>query len=122
MVKNTFTFDGYEVEVHYDANGGARPYFALALLDGAVACVTGACETGYGAARSIEKLVVADKWVRLGDLLKPGTSFDTHHERGCVVVEAPAPGSLEFVARDSDGVECSFSVRMVLHVNAGGSK
>jgi hypothetical protein len=42
-----------------------------------------------------------------------GMMFDTAYEQGCVVVSLPdAQGN--FIALDSDGVECDFHVSMVI--------
>lgn len=41
-----------------------------------------------------------------------GTVFDTPFENGCVAVEAPDDLG-NFVALDSDGVECLFFIDMV---------
>lgn len=41
-----------------------------------------------------------------------GTEFDTPFERGCIVVTLP-DGLGTFIALDSDGVECEFTLDMV---------
>jgi hypothetical protein len=47
--------------------------------------------------------------------LTPGTVFTTPFESGCVVTQAPDEfGS--FLALDSEGVECSYGVMMVISV------
>ena len=49
------------------------------------------------------------------DQLTVGTEFATPFEAGCVVTQEPDPRG-EFLARDSDGVECAYSVDMVAYV------
>ena len=44
--------------------------------------------------------------------LPVGQRFDTEFERGCTVVEAPSERGT-FVALDSEGVSCTFSVGMI---------
>lgn len=44
--------------------------------------------------------------------IKEGTVFNTPFEKGCVAVSSPDQFG-GFVATDSDGVECSYSVAMV---------
>lgn len=51
----------------------------------------------------------------LADLITPGAIFDTPFETGCVALAAPDDDG-NFDARDSDGVECLFGVRMVTAV------
>jgi hypothetical protein len=41
-----------------------------------------------------------------------GDTFNTPFEKGCVVTEEPDERG-QFLALDSDGVECSFHVKMV---------
>jgi hypothetical protein len=45
--------------------------------------------------------------------LNVGDIFDTPFETGCVVTE-PVDSDGNFVAIDSDGVECNYTVRMVI--------
>ena len=44
--------------------------------------------------------------------IKVGTVFDTEYESSCVAVSEPNADG-EFIAKDSDGVECWFNVSMV---------
>lgn len=50
-------------------------------------------------------------------LLKPGVRFSTPFESGCIVVGEPDQFGA-FVALDSDGVACEYSVPMVTEVTA----
>lgn len=56
----------------------------------------------------------------LRPLIVPGAVFDTDVEQGCVVITAPeyvwAPDDDNFIALDSEGVRCSFSIVMVGNV------
>ena len=45
--------------------------------------------------------------------LRRGTIFDTKYEFGCVVIEEPDESG-SFAALDSDDVECSYGVAMVI--------
>jgi hypothetical protein len=52
----------------------------------------------------------------LAALLTTGTIFDTPFESGCTVTVSPLDhdaATLNFIALDSDGVECEFDIRMV---------
>lgn len=55
----------------------------------------------------------ADQEARSATEIKPGTVFDTPFEKGCVAQEVPNAGG-GFVGIDSEGVECMFSVVMVV--------
>ena len=57
--------------------------------------------------RSYLKVLPAD--------LAVGRRFDTEFETGCVVT-GPVEEGGNFLARDSDGVECSFNILMVVRV------
>lgn len=46
------------------------------------------------------------------NVIEPGTRFDTPFEDGCVAVEVPDDLG-NFVALDSDGIECLFFIDMV---------
>jgi hypothetical protein len=46
------------------------------------------------------------------DALIIGTKFDTPYENDCIVTRAPDESG-NFMARDSDGIECEFHISMV---------
>lgn len=50
--------------------------------------------------------------------IAPGTVFNTAAENGCVALAAPDYMG-NFMARDSDGVECEFSMVMVCRPGSG---
>lgn len=60
----------------------------------------------------------------LAELLTIGTRFDTPHETECIVTEVPdmTHPNLEFLARDSEGVECAFCVAMVINIYGEGNQ
>lgn len=47
--------------------------------------------------------------------LRPGVRFDTEFEIGCAVT-GPVDGNGTFEGRDSEGVECQFTVLMVVRI------
>lgn len=54
----------------------------------------------------------------LADKIKAGAIFNTRAEVGCIVVSQPDFHG-NFVANDSDGIECEFHVGMVVSVSKG---
>lgn len=51
--------------------------------------------------------------------LTVGARFDTEAESGCVVT-GPVEDNGNFLARDSDGVECQFNILMVVRIQPAG--
>jgi hypothetical protein len=50
---------------------------------------------------------------------KVGTVFETEFEGGCVMTTVPDEYG-QFMAIDSDGVECGYQINMILPTNGSG--
>jgi hypothetical protein len=53
--------------------------------------------------------------------LKVGTRFDTEFESYCVVTDPPDELG-NFLAIDSEGVECQYGIEMVEHIHRSGPR